>query len=151
MSDKNDHGPNAWMVRRAGETRGPVTREALQGGFEAGLVPPDSEVAAQGSSARRPTKGCLGRKERRRENIPLLTGEGRRFHPSRTESRAKVRRWLSSLATDDRLLLALRQAGHTLTEISTATGRSITAVRVHLLALGRELAERAGVELEAAA
>jgi DNA-directed RNA polymerase specialized sigma24 family protein len=59
--------------------------------------------------------------------------------------------WLTSLPTDDRLLLALRQAGHTLTEISTATGRSITAVRVHLLALGRELAERAGVELDTAA
>jgi hypothetical protein len=57
--------------------------------------------------------------------------------------------WLSSLAAEDRLLLALRQAGHTLNEMAAVTGRSITAVRVRLLALGRELAERAGVDLAA--
>jgi DNA-directed RNA polymerase specialized sigma24 family protein len=77
---------------------------------------------------------------------PCIPSPARRY-----ASAVDLESWLSSLPTDDRLLLALRQAGHTLTEISTATGRSITAVRVHLLALGRELAERAGVEIKIAA
>jgi hypothetical protein len=77
---------------------------------------------------------------------PCVPSPARRF-----ASAMDLESWLSGLDVDDRLLLALRQAGHTLTEISSATGRSITAVRVHLLALGRELAERAGVELDVAA
>ena len=55
--------------------------------------------------------------------------------------------WLSRLAAGDRLMLALRRAGHTLEEISKTVGRSITAVLQRLRELGRELAERAGLEL----
>jgi DNA-directed RNA polymerase specialized sigma24 family protein len=73
-------------------------------------------------------------------------------HPARRLASAMdLETWLSSLAPEDRLLLALRQAGHTLTEISVVTGKSITTVRVHLNDLGRELAERAGVKLHVAA
>jgi hypothetical protein len=56
--------------------------------------------------------------------------------------------WLSHLSAGDQLLLRLRRAGHTLDEIAKTTARSITAVLQRLRELGRELAERAGVELE---
>jgi hypothetical protein len=56
--------------------------------------------------------------------------------------------WLSHLASGDQLILRLRCAGHTLDEIAKTTGRSITAVLQRLRELGRELAERAGVELD---
>jgi hypothetical protein len=45
----------------------------------------------------------------------------------------------------------LRQAGHTLTEVSEVVGFSITTVRRGLLQLGYELAERAGLEVDVAA
>ena len=72
-------------------------------------------------------------------------------HPARRLASAMdLESWLVSLDAEDRLVLALRQAGSTLTEIGAATGRSINWARRRLLRLGHELAERAGVELEAA-
>jgi DNA-directed RNA polymerase specialized sigma24 family protein len=65
----------------------------------------------------------------------------------RLVSALDLERWLSSLASEDRLLLALRQAGHTLEEIAEVTGRGITTVCHRLRELGQELAERAGIEL----
>jgi hypothetical protein len=56
--------------------------------------------------------------------------------------------WLSHLAAGDQLILRLRRAGHTLDEIAKTTSRNITAVLQRLRELGRELAERADVELE---
>ncbi len=58
-----------------------------------------------------------------------------------------LERWLASLAAEDRLLLALRQAGHTLGEISLVTGRSMTFACARLRELGKELAARMGVKL----
>jgi hypothetical protein len=55
--------------------------------------------------------------------------------------------WLSSLASEDRLLLALRQAGHTLEEIAEVTGGRASPICHRLRELGQELAERAGIEL----
>ena len=72
-------------------------------------------------------------------------------HPARRLASAMdLESWLVSLDAEDRLVLALRQAGSTLSEIGEATGRSINWARRRLLRLGHELAERAGVELEAA-
>jgi hypothetical protein len=59
--------------------------------------------------------------------------------------------WLGSLDAEDRLVLALRQAGSTLQEIGEATGKSINWARHRLLRLGHELAERAEVEIKIAA
>jgi hypothetical protein len=59
--------------------------------------------------------------------------------------------WLGSLDAEDRLVLALRQAGSTLLEIGEATGKSINWARHRLLRLGYELAERAEVEIKIAA
>jgi hypothetical protein len=56
--------------------------------------------------------------------------------------------WLGGLGTEDRTMLALRQAGHTLGGIGAAMGRSTSAVFARLRALGRELAERTGVAME---
>jgi hypothetical protein len=73
-------------------------------------------------------------------------------HPARRLASAMdLETWLLSLDTEDRLVLALRQAGSTLEEIGTACGKSINWARHRLLRLGYELAERAGVELEVAA
>ena len=58
-----------------------------------------------------------------------------------------LERWLLSLTDEDRLLLALRQAGHTHDEIAETTGKGLTTVRVRLLALGRLLATHAGIEV----
>ena len=55
--------------------------------------------------------------------------------------------WLSSLPAEDRLLLALRQAGHKLEEIAEVTGGRASPICQRLRELGRELAERAGIEL----
>jgi hypothetical protein len=54
--------------------------------------------------------------------------------------------WISGLGDQDRLMLALRQGGHTLTEIGMMVGRSTSFVFARLNELGRELAERAGLE-----
>jgi hypothetical protein len=43
-------------------------------------------------------------------------------------------------------MLALRQGGHTLTELGVMVGRSTSFVFARLNELGRELAERAGLE-----
>ena len=56
--------------------------------------------------------------------------------------------WLRSLGPQDRMMLALRQAGHTLGGIAAAMGRSTSAVFARLRELGEELAEVAGVEVE---
>jgi len=77
---------------------------------------------------------------------PGVPSPARRF-----ASAMDLERWLSSLVAEDRLLLALRQAGHTLTEMSEVVGCSVTTVRRRLLQLGYELAERAGVEVDVAA
>jgi hypothetical protein len=73
-------------------------------------------------------------------------------HPARRLASAMdLERWLGSLDGEDRLVLALRQAGSTLDEIGQACGKSINWARHRLLRLGYELAERAGVELDVAA
>jgi predicted RNA polymerase sigma factor len=61
-------------------------------------------------------------------------------------SAVDLERWVSGLGSEDRLMLALRQGGHTLTEIGTSIGRSTSFVFGRLHELGRELAERAGLE-----
>ena len=77
--------------------------------------------------------------------------------PARRTRRAGWRRrWTSSAGSghwmaEDRLVLALRQAGSTLEEIGQACGKSINWARHRLLRLGYELAERAGLEVEMAA
>ena len=57
--------------------------------------------------------------------------------------------WLSGLAGRDRVLLAMREAGCTLNEMSTATSRDPTTVCTRITALGHELAQRVGVEVGA--
>jgi hypothetical protein len=59
-----------------------------------------------------------------------------------------LEKWIGGLGDQDRLMLALRQGGHTLTEIGVMVGRSTSFVFARLNELGRELAEHAGVELE---
>jgi DNA-directed RNA polymerase specialized sigma24 family protein len=59
-----------------------------------------------------------------------------------------LERWLTGLGPEDRMLLALRQAGHTLGGIAAATGWSTSSVFARLRQLGAELAEVAGVEVE---
>ena len=54
-------------------------------------------------------------------------------------SALSLERWLSGLSSRDRLMLALRQAGHTLAEIGLELGVSTSAVFARLNALGREL------------
>ncbi|MEI8259829.1 MAG: hypothetical protein WCJ30_29580 [Deltaproteobacteria bacterium] len=57
--------------------------------------------------------------------------------------------WLSGLAGRDRVLLAMREAGCTLDEMSVATSRDPTTVCTRITALGHELAQRVGVEVGA--
>jgi hypothetical protein len=64
----------------------------------------------------------------------------------RLASAVDLERWVAGLGDQDRLMLALRQGGHTLTEIGTTIGRSTSFVFGRLHELGRELAERAGLE-----
>ncbi len=59
-----------------------------------------------------------------------------------------LERWLIGLGPEDRMMLALRQAGHTLGGIAAAMGRSTSAVFARLRELGAELADVAGVEVE---
>jgi hypothetical protein len=54
--------------------------------------------------------------------------------------------WVAGLGDQDRLMLALRQGGHTLTEIGVRVGRSTSFVFARLNELGRDLAQRAGLE-----
>jgi hypothetical protein len=56
--------------------------------------------------------------------------------------------WLGRLVPEDRMMLALRQAGHTLGGIAAALGRSTSAVFKRLRELGEQLAVVAGVEVE---
>jgi DNA-directed RNA polymerase specialized sigma24 family protein len=63
-------------------------------------------------------------------------------------SAVDLERWLGQLDPADRLLLALRQAGHTQGGIGAAMGRSTSAVFKRLRELGQELAKVAGVEVE---
>jgi hypothetical protein len=57
-----------------------------------------------------------------------------------------LEKWIGGLVDQDRLMLALRQGGHTLTEIGIMVGRSTSFVFARLNELGSELAERAGVK-----
>lgn len=50
-----------------------------------------------------------------------------------------LQRWLSGLSSPDRLMLALRQAGHTLAEIGVEIGASTSSVFSRLKELGLEL------------
>jgi hypothetical protein len=58
-----------------------------------------------------------------------------------------LERWLLSLDPGDRLMLALRQAGHTLGGIGAATGKSTSVVFKRLRELGEELAEVAEIDV----
>jgi hypothetical protein len=58
-----------------------------------------------------------------------------------------LERWLLSLDAADRLLLALRQSGHTLGGIAAAVGTSTSTVFKRLGQLGHELAEMAELEV----
>ncbi len=66
----------------------------------------------------------------------------------RLASAVDLERWLRRLRPEDRMMLALRQAGHTLGGIGSAMGLSTSAVFARLRQLGEELAEVAGVEIE---
>jgi len=55
--------------------------------------------------------------------------------------------WLADLDSDDRAIVAARYAGDSLKEISTATGRSISATFSRLRSLGRGLTLRASGDL----
>ena len=56
-------------------------------------------------------------------------------------------RWMRDLPDEDRTLLAMRFAGHTLAEIAEAFGVSISRVFARLKLLGLALAERAEIEI----
>jgi DNA-directed RNA polymerase specialized sigma24 family protein len=64
-------------------------------------------------------------------------------------SAVDLERWLGRLRPEDRMMLALRQAGHTLGGIGSAMGMSTSAVCARLKALGRDLADVAGAEVVA--
>jgi hypothetical protein len=57
-------------------------------------------------------------------------------------SAVDLERWLGRLTQEDRMMLALRQAGHTLGGIAAAIGRSTSAVFKRLRQLGVELGIR---------
>jgi hypothetical protein len=59
-----------------------------------------------------------------------------------------LERWLGQLGAEDRMMLALRQAGHTLGGIGAAMGMSTSACFKRLRELGEQLAVVAGVEVE---
>jgi len=63
-------------------------------------------------------------------------------------SAVDLERWIGRLGPEDRMMLALRQCGHTLGGIGVALGMSTSAVFKRLRDLGQELAEVAGVEVE---
>jgi hypothetical protein len=70
-------------------------------------------------------------------------------NPSRKiVSAIDLEKWLSSLDAEDRLMLALRQGGHTLGGIGAATGRSTSVVFKRLRELGEELAKVADIEVK---
>jgi hypothetical protein len=80
---------------------------------------------------------------------PAFIGFGEPEVPNparRLASAVDLERWVAGLGDQDRLMLALRQGGHTLTEIGTTLGRSTSLVFGRLRELGRQLAERAGLE-----
>jgi hypothetical protein len=69
-------------------------------------------------------------------------------NPSRKiVSAIDLERWLASLEAGDRMLLALRQAGCTLAEIRTTTGRSMSFTCARLKELGEELAARMDMKM----
>ena len=55
--------------------------------------------------------------------------------------------WLAGLSEDDRVLLAMRMAGHRLKPIANRLGISVSAAWARCRELGYELAERAHVEV----
>jgi hypothetical protein len=63
-------------------------------------------------------------------------------------SAVDLERWLGKLDPADRMMLALRQCGHTLGAIGVALGRSTSSIFKRLRELGEALAEVAGVEVE---
>ena len=52
-----------WVVKRNGEVRGPVSLSQLRRGIKAGKVPPDSEVAEEGSSKWQSVRDLVARFE----------------------------------------------------------------------------------------
>jgi hypothetical protein len=79
-------------------------------------------------------------------HCPLGWAELDALNPAgRLASAVDLKRWLAGLGPEDRMMLALRQAGHTLGGIGAATGRSTSVIFKRLRALGEELAEAAGV------
>jgi hypothetical protein len=63
-------------------------------------------------------------------------------------SAVDLEKWLGTLGADDRMLLQLRVAGHTLGGIAAAMGCSTSSIFKKLQQLGEELAEVAGIEVE---
>jgi len=59
--------------------------------------------------------------------------------------------WVDGLAERDQQLLEGKAIGQTLTEIANGVGRSVAWTHGRVKALGRELAQRAGVEVDQAA
>jgi DNA-directed RNA polymerase specialized sigma24 family protein len=57
--------------------------------------------------------------------------------------------WLNTLASTDREMVAMRGAGFKLEEISKTTGRSVAGVFRRTRQLGLDLAQRAGIEVQA--
>jgi hypothetical protein len=65
----------------------------------------------------------------------------------RLNSALDLESWLSSLEPQDRQLLSLRFEGFTLEESAATVGLSVSTVFTKLKALGRELADRAGLAI----
>jgi hypothetical protein len=63
-------------------------------------------------------------------------------------SAVDLERWLGRLRPEDRMLLALRQAGHTLGGIGAAMGMSTSCAFARLRQLGEQLAEVAEIQVE---
>jgi hypothetical protein len=96
-----------------------------------GLVGEDGELEAEGD-----------------RDLALGLAEALTADPSAVIASAlDLDRWMRDLADEDRVLLAMRFAGHTLQEIAEAFGVSISRVFARLKLLGMALAERAEIEI----
>lgn len=92
--------------------------------------------------------GALGPDEDSREGDRELLGLAVAMCPSPARkiiSQIDLDAWLTGLASRDRRLLAMRAAGCTLAEIGTELDLSTSQVWSRCMALGAELAQRAGV------
>jgi DNA-directed RNA polymerase specialized sigma24 family protein len=96
-----------------------------------GLVGEDGELEAEGD-----------------RDLALGLAEALTADPSAVIASAlDLDRWMRELPDEDRTLLAMRFAGHTLAEIAEAFGVSISRVFARLKLLGLALAERAEIEV----